>query len=211
MPSTPRPGLMCWTTLTRLNERGQSVIMVTHDMRSARRWNRILYLKDGVMLGECDLGRYVSGDGERHKKLVAMMLNLWLMLALDYKANFDRCHDKLNAEHVIMVVDGDTPELCDFFTGTLERDGRAARFRLDSCLYMVANFTYNGGELNSQMIFLDKDTALSRDIGGAEIVEDGGGSGIHLPMLYRTDEIDVKSFVLSIGSNPVTYTVWDGN
>ena len=37
-----------------------------------------------------------------------MMLNLWLMLTMDYKANFDRCHDKLNAEHVTMTVDGDT-------------------------------------------------------------------------------------------------------
>ena len=140
--------------------------------------------------------------------LAAMMLNLWLMLAMDYKANFDRCHDKLNAEHVTMTVDGDTPELRDFLTETLEQDGRAARFRLDSGLYMVANFDYNGGELNSQMIFLDRDTALSRDIGRAEIVEDGGNSGIYLPMLYRTDEIDVgKPFELSIGSNPVTYTV----
>lgn len=141
--------------------------------------------------------------------LSAMMLNLWLMLALDYKANFDRCHDKLNDGHVTMAVDGDTPELRDFLTETLERDGRAARFRLDSCLYMVANFAYNGGEVNSQMIFLSKDTALSRNIGRAEIVEDGGGdSGIYLPMLYKTGEIDVgKSFKLSVGSDPVTYTV----
>lgn len=141
--------------------------------------------------------------------LAAMMLNLWLMLAMDYKANFDRCHDRLNDGHVTIAVDGDTPELRDFLTETLERDGRAARFRLDSCLYMVANFAYNGGEVNSQMIFLDKDTALSRDIGRAEIVEDGGGdSGIYLPMLYKTGEIDVgKSFELSVGSNPVTYTV----
>lgn len=140
--------------------------------------------------------------------LAAMMLNLWLMLALDYKANFDRCHDRFNDGHVTLAVDGDTLELRDFLTETLERDGRAAQFRLDSCLYMVANFAYNGGELNSQMIFLDKDTALSRGIGRAEIVEDGGGSGIYLPILYKTDEIDVgKSFELSIGSNPVTYTV----
>lgn len=141
--------------------------------------------------------------------LAAIMLNLWLMLAMDYKANFDRCHDKLNDGHVTMAVDGDTPELRDFLTETLERDGRTARFCLDSCLYMVANFAYNGGELNSQMIFLDKDTALSRGIGRAEIVEEGSySSGIYLPMLYKTDEIDVgKSFELFIGSNPVTYTV----
>ncbi|MCX4355462.1 MAG: ABC transporter ATP-binding protein [Oscillospiraceae bacterium] len=56
-------------TLTEFNERGQSVVMVTHDMRSARRGNRILYLKDGSILGECDLGKYRPDDSERHKKL----------------------------------------------------------------------------------------------------------------------------------------------
>lgn len=56
-------------TLTDFNEQGQSVVMVTHDMRSARRGNRILYLKDGVILGECGLGKYVHDDRARHEKL----------------------------------------------------------------------------------------------------------------------------------------------
>ena len=43
--------------------------MVTHDMRSARRGNRVIYFKDGTICGECDLGPYVSGDKERHEKL----------------------------------------------------------------------------------------------------------------------------------------------
>lgn len=64
-----KTGLDVLNTLTRFNEQGQSVVMVTHDMRSARRGNRILYLKDGVILGECDLGRYVHGDRTRHEKL----------------------------------------------------------------------------------------------------------------------------------------------
>lgn len=38
-------------------------------MRSARRGNRVLYLKDGVITGELHLGEYVSGDMERHEKL----------------------------------------------------------------------------------------------------------------------------------------------
>lgn len=62
-------GLDVLDTLTKFNEQGQSVVMVTHDMRSARRGNRILYLKDGVILGECDLGKYVHGDTARHEKL----------------------------------------------------------------------------------------------------------------------------------------------
>lgn len=55
--------------LTKVNENGQSIIMVTHDLKSARRGSRILYLRDGVICGECKLGRYVSGDRERHDKL----------------------------------------------------------------------------------------------------------------------------------------------
>ena len=56
-------------TLTKFNEKGQSIVMVTHDINSARRGNRILYVKDGEIAGECNLGKYVTGDKERHQKL----------------------------------------------------------------------------------------------------------------------------------------------
>lgn len=68
-----KTGLDVLDTLTRFNEQGQSVVMVTHDMRSARRGNRILYLEDGVILGECNLGRYSHGDAQRHEKLSAFL------------------------------------------------------------------------------------------------------------------------------------------
>ena len=54
---------------TELNKKGQTIVMVTHDMKSARRGNRVLYLKDGVITGELKLGTYVSGDRERHETL----------------------------------------------------------------------------------------------------------------------------------------------
>ncbi len=71
-----KTGLDVLDTLTRFNERGQSVVMVTHDMRSARRGNRVLYLKDGVILGECDLGRYSHGDMARHEKLSCFLKDM---------------------------------------------------------------------------------------------------------------------------------------
>lgn len=71
-----RTGLHVLDTLTEFNRQGQSVVMVTHDMRSARRGNRILYLKDGVILGECDLGKYVHGDARRHEKLSAFLTEM---------------------------------------------------------------------------------------------------------------------------------------
>ena len=55
--------------LTELNRSGQSVVMVTHDIKSARRANRIIYLQDGGVVGECEPGEYVSGDKARHEKI----------------------------------------------------------------------------------------------------------------------------------------------
>ncbi len=43
--------------------------MVTHDIKSVRRGNRIIYLQDGGIMGECELGKYVSGDKQRHEKV----------------------------------------------------------------------------------------------------------------------------------------------
>ncbi|MDE6047652.1 MAG: ABC transporter ATP-binding protein [Anaeroplasmataceae bacterium] len=68
-----KTGIDVLDTLTQVNEKGQSIVMVTHDMRSARRGNRILYLKDGVILGECDLGKYEHGNTERHEKLASFL------------------------------------------------------------------------------------------------------------------------------------------
>ena len=59
--------------LTDINRSGQSIVMVTHDITSARRANRIIYLKDGGILGECELGEYVTGDKDRHRKIKAFL------------------------------------------------------------------------------------------------------------------------------------------
>ena len=55
--------------LTEVNKQGQSIVMVTHDARCANRGNRVLYFCDGGIVGECDLGKYVSGDTARHAKI----------------------------------------------------------------------------------------------------------------------------------------------
>lgn len=72
-----RTGMDVLDTLTRFNEMGQSIVMVTHDMRSARRGNRILYLKDGIILGECDLGKAgLPDDAGRQEKLAAFLAEM---------------------------------------------------------------------------------------------------------------------------------------
>jgi putative ABC transport system ATP-binding protein len=55
--------------MTSVNNQGQSIVMVTHDIKTARRANRILYLKDGIIIDELNLGKYVKGNPERHNNL----------------------------------------------------------------------------------------------------------------------------------------------
>ncbi len=66
-------GTAALNVLTQQNNNGQSIVMVTHDLKSARRGNRILYMKDGVIHGICDLGKYESGNRERHRTLQAFL------------------------------------------------------------------------------------------------------------------------------------------
>ena len=54
---------------TSLNNEGQSIIMVTHDKKSALRGNRIIYLKDGKICGELRLDKYEKDQEERNQKL----------------------------------------------------------------------------------------------------------------------------------------------
>jgi len=62
-------GLAVLDTLSEVNRQGQSIVMVTHDLRSACRGNRILYFRDGGIVGECILGKYNGDDAERQAKL----------------------------------------------------------------------------------------------------------------------------------------------
>ena len=56
--------------LSDMNNEGQSIVMVTHDMKTALRANRILYIKDGRIDGELNLGKYTEENiNERKERL----------------------------------------------------------------------------------------------------------------------------------------------
>lgn len=44
--------------LTELSETGQSIVMVTHDIKACARGNRLLFLTDGNINGDLELGQY---------------------------------------------------------------------------------------------------------------------------------------------------------
>ena len=61
--------------LTELNQKGQSILMVTHDIQAAIHGNRILYLEDGKILDELSLSAYQEDDGKIRESRVSDWLS----------------------------------------------------------------------------------------------------------------------------------------
>ena len=52
--------------LEELNKSGQTIILVTHDIRVAARGKRVLYIEDGHVEGELDFTEYIPNGAEMH-------------------------------------------------------------------------------------------------------------------------------------------------
>ena len=54
---------------TQVHENGQSIVMVTHDIKTALRGTRVIYLRDGGIVGEYRMDRYTDDDAKRRSGL----------------------------------------------------------------------------------------------------------------------------------------------
>ena len=61
--------------LTDLNRKGQSILMVTHDLQAAARGNRILYLEDGKVCDELALKPYNEMEEKQRERDVSQWLS----------------------------------------------------------------------------------------------------------------------------------------
>lgn len=62
--------------LSDLNAGGQSIVMVTHDLRSALRGHTVLYLRDGSVQGTCRLGDWAGDDEQRRDQLTDFLTRM---------------------------------------------------------------------------------------------------------------------------------------
>lgn len=61
--------------MTELNNKGQTIVMVTHDLKAAVRADRILFIMDGRIDGDLKLSRYSEDKGEEREKVIFSYLN----------------------------------------------------------------------------------------------------------------------------------------
>ena len=69
-----KSGLEVLDLLSEVNRKGQSILMVTHDVKAAVRANRIIYIEDGKLVGDIKLGTYK----EEEKKSRETQVLSWL-------------------------------------------------------------------------------------------------------------------------------------
>lgn len=62
--------------LTKLNAEGTTVMLVTHDAKVAAKCSRVMFIDDGNIKGELELGKYTSSQELRDRE---RRLNNWLM------------------------------------------------------------------------------------------------------------------------------------
>lgn len=64
--------------MVKINREGTTILLITHDIKVAARTDKVLYLVDGNIEGECPLGKYTddSNRRERENKLTKWLLEM---------------------------------------------------------------------------------------------------------------------------------------
>lgn len=62
--------------LAKINNEGTTIMLVTHDVKVAAKCTRVMYIVDGNIAGEYNLGKYTSSVQLRERE---RFLNNWLM------------------------------------------------------------------------------------------------------------------------------------
>ncbi|NBH15770.1 ABC transporter permease [Lachnospiraceae bacterium] len=142
--------------------------------------------------------------------LSSLMMNLWLMLSMDYRKNFERSHDKLNDGHINIATYAVSDDFTSFVSDMLENRSDITEYTVGEAFSAPISFEYNGGNLSQFGVIIEKENALSRKVGKMEITEDSDiKSGIYLPMIYGTGN-NYKvgdTFKISIFDEEFEYTV----
>ncbi len=118
--------------------------------------------------------------------IAALLFNLALVLVTDYKDNFYRLHDKLNAESVsIMTVTKDN-NYESYIDNLLSNDDKVDEYEYIEAYGLEVKLPFNSDNFISSAVIVDYNTAANKSIGKMDIVgKTLSEEGIYLPYLFK--------------------------
>lgn len=126
--------------------------------------------------------------------IAACLLNIWLILSLDYSQNFDRRAEMLHTEDAVFVFQTTIDSPYEQLAAVLDADNRTDSYTMQECLAFTGNSRYRNGEMNTWYIALAKHQALHRPrisgepFGEFRIIEEDSAitqNAVWLPYLYK--------------------------
>ena len=120
--------------------------------------------------------------------VASLLLNIWLVLAVDYSKNFERRAEKLNSEDAAFVFFSQNEEYKNYISDVLNKDGRTDIYTMENCLAFDASSRYRNGEMATFYIGLPVERAFKRNLGQYRIVEESEiipENAVWLPYLYK--------------------------
>lgn len=121
----------------------------------------------------------------------AMVLNLLLMLSTDYRSNFDRWHEKLHAEDVLLTIEGDPASAVSGIRKVLDGESDVTEYELREGRVVYGTIPYNDGTLTNAMVVVPADGAEEWKVGRVEITAETEDDldGLYYPLMYESDKL----------------------
>lgn len=140
--------------------------------------------------------------------LAALLLNVWLALALDYSRNFDARAEALNAEDDLFVFVSREDAFLSFLEKAIADDENTESYSVENCLSFTGTTNYRGSDMTTYYTVLPLEQALNRQLGQYRVLESAPPKedGVYLPYLFKTGGGFALGDTVRLSFQSVTYT-----
>ncbi len=139
--------------------------------------------------------------------IAAVLINIFLFLATDFRQDFHREKDRLNSEDIGAVYLNNMPgtDFSGRIAESMDGTGLVEQYEIDSVITAPGSVEYKDGILAGNITFMSFDAACEKQIGKYEILE-SDGSGIFLSYIFKVDGGCEPGQDISVKSGPEEYS-----
>lgn len=141
---------------------------------------------------------------------ISLLTNIFFILLTDYKENFVRTHDELNAEHISFILENGNIEALEHgIDEEMSGNSEITVYEKNRVYHSWLSCDYIGEKMESHFCFLSEEEALNKNIGRFEILSrDDGKEGVVVPYVFQVNGYSVgDTFTLSNGVSELSLPI----